>query len=87
MQSLVVKGLFDLGLRHQTYLVVGESVQEATLVYVVHLEDNITVSAAARCGDNVLVERKGDEHYNCEEIDCRAHSAHALWNLDAIDLA
>jgi hypothetical protein len=51
------------------------------------LNDDISISAATGSRNNILVEGKGDEYDNYEKIDGRAHSAHALWNLSALQLA
>ncbi len=64
----------------------GEPVEEAALVDVLGLEDDVAVAAAARGGDNVLVKGKGDEDDDGEQVDGGTDGAHALGQLDLVDL-
>lgn len=63
--------------------------QEAPLVGVLdlHLNHDISIAAAARRRNNVLVEGKRDEDDDGDEIDGGAHGAHALRDLAAVELA
>lgn len=66
-------------LGHKTDLAVWEPVQESTVLNVLRLNDNIAVSTAG-CGSyNILVERKGNKHDECHQVDHRAYCAHGLW--------
>lgn len=74
-------------MEEKPYLVVGEAVQEAPLVDVLQLDDDIAVPTAARRRHNVLVEGEGDEDDDGEQVDGGAHGAHALWDVGAVQLA
>lgn len=61
--------------------------EETPLVDVLGLEHDVAVAAAARRGDNVLVEGKGDKDNDGEQVDGGAHGAHALGQLGLAGLA
>lgn len=61
--------------------------QEPSLVRMVYLHHNIPIPSSTRRRNNVLVKRKRNENNHRNEIHGRAHGAHALWQLRAIDLA
>ncbi|KAI6748634.1 hypothetical protein HG530_015407 [Fusarium avenaceum] len=63
--------------------------EQTALVDILRLKlnDDISISAATGSRNNILVEGKGDEHNDGEEIDGSAHSAHALWNFSTLQLA
>lgn len=63
-----------------------EAVEEAALVDMLGLEDDVAVAAAASGGDNVLVKGKGDEDDDGEEVYGGADGAHALGQLNAAGL-
>lgn len=67
------KGYADLAMR--------EPMEEAALLDVLDLQDHITI-ASPTCGrHNVLVEGKGDEDDDDEQVDDGADSTHALRKL------
>jgi hypothetical protein len=61
-----------------TNLVVWETMQEAALVHMLYVQDNVAVSSAARGSDTVLVEGKRNEYDDGDEIYGGAYGAHAL---------
>lgn len=52
--------------------------QEAALIHMLKVQDDIAIPTAARSCDNVLVKGKGDEDDDGDEVDGGAHGAHAL---------
>lgn len=52
--------------------------QEATLVDMLNMQDDITVAPPASGGNNVLVEGEGDEDDDGDKVDGGADGAHAL---------
>ena len=61
--------------------------QEAPLVDLLQLDDDIAISTTTRRSHNVLVEGERDEDHDGDEIDSSAYSAHALWNVGTVQLA
>lgn len=61
-----------------TNLVVREAVQEAALVHMLDVQDNIAISSSAGGSNNVLVEWKRDEYDDSNEVDGGAYGTHAL---------
>lgn len=61
--------------------------QEAPLVDLLQLDDDIPISTTTRRGHDVLVERKRDKDDDDEEINGCAHCAHAFGNLALMRLA
>ena len=55
-----------------------ETVEEAPLVDVLDMEDDVAIPAAAGGSDNILVEGEGDEDDDSDEVDGSADGAHAL---------
>lgn len=60
--------------------------QEASLVNMLGMQDDISVPAAACCSNNVLVEGERGEDYDSEQVDDGADGACALWDLPPICL-
>ena len=79
--------LCDLGKDAASYLAVWETVEEATLLYVLHVEDDVSIAASACRRNDVLVERKGDENDDDEEINNCADAAHAFRDFLLVVLA
>lgn len=65
----------------------GEAMQEASFGGILDLNHNISVSASAGRRDYIFVKRERYEDDDGDEIHRGANRAHALWNLDAVDLA
>ena len=62
----------------ENYFAMGEPVEEAPLVDVLNMEDDVAVPAAAGSSHNVLVEGERDEDDDGEEVDGSTDCAHAL---------
>lgn len=60
--------------------------QEATLLDMLDVEDDVPVASSAGSGDDVLVEGEGDEDDDDEQVDGGADGAHALGQLGAVVL-
>lgn len=56
-------------------------VQQSALVHMLDIEDNVSISATTSDGDDVLVEGKGDEDHDDDQVDDGADGAHALGQL------
>ena len=76
-----------LGTDAASYLAVWETMEEAALLYVLHVEDDVSVAASAGRRDDVLVERERDENNDDEEVNNRADAAHAFRDLLLVVLA
>lgn len=68
------------------HLAVGELVQEAALVDVLGVQDNVPVPAAAGGGNDVLVEGERGEDDDGEQVDDGADGAGALGDLPPVGL-
>lgn len=64
-------------------LVVWEAVEEAAVVDMFLLQNNIAITAARRGGDDVLVEGERNEYDDGKEVDSGADGPHTLGDLDA----
>lgn len=57
-----------------------EAMQEASLLNMFDMQDDVAVASTAGRGDNVLVKGKRDEDNNDKEVDGGADSTHAFGN-------
>lgn len=60
--------------------------EKTAFVDMVHLVNNVTVSASASCGDNIFVKRERNEDDDCKKVYSSTDCAHAFGNFDAIHL-
>lgn len=70
----------------RAHLAVRELVQEAALVDVLGVQDDVPVAAAAGGSNDVLVEGEGGEDDDGEQVDDGADGTGALWNLPPVGL-
>ena len=61
--------------------------QKTTLIDVVNLQNDVAVTSSTSGGYNILVEGKGNEYDDGEEVDHGANCTHTLGDLNRISLA
>jgi len=70
-----------------THLAMRKPVQEAALLHMLNVQDDIAVPTAASGGHDVLVEGERREDDDDQEVDDGAYGAHALGDLLLVQLA